>query len=199
MSPSPTGSTTKQGYMPHWLFSYPTWLRCWAQFLQQIDLHGAGSDQDKAAAMRDAMMSLQNMVTILMMSAPESPTQWLTVAHLIMSRVYRFCTTLRPEVLGEPLGTMEERDAGNRATAVAPRANASSTPSQPRAAPSRPPSNQKRQRVARGGPPGGGGQAQAAGPPNAACPYHKGSKHTIWQCDRFKALSPPDASDATKG
>lgn len=176
--------------MPHWCLSFTIWLRCWAQFITQLDdqagCHGP-DDSTHYVAMRNGLIALQNIATTMMQATPDQDAAWLNVAHLIMGRLHRLCTTLTPSILAEPTTLMEERIASNRAASVTPKRPAPSPGGPSRDGPPQPkkprgnPNTQQRQA------PGGGGRA---GKPRDGCPYHNyTTQHSIFECNTFKALS----------
>ena len=109
---NPNGVATKAGTMPHWLVSFSTFLACWGNWMMLIDARGGDR------AMRDAMSSLQHIVTGMMQGAMDPDGTWLMAAHLIMARVHKLCVSLRPDVIGAELTLQEEREASNRARSV---------------------------------------------------------------------------------
>jgi hypothetical protein len=181
--------------MPHWCVSFTTWLRCRAQFITQLDDKAGGygpDDSHQYLAMRNGLIALQNTVTTFMQSAHDQEASWLQVAHIIMGRIHRLCTSLNPAVLAEPTTLMEERVAATRATAVTPKRAAPATTSTPRSGQlgpkkpkGNPPGNRQQQsnRAASGG---GGGQSGS----REGCPYHNFTTgHTLFQCKVYKELS----------
>ena len=183
------GTTTKPGHMPHWCLSFHTWLRCWAQFISQLDDKAGGHGSDEShhyLLMRNGLIALQNTATTLMQASVDQEAAWLPVALFIMGRLYRMCTTLNPTVLAEPVSTMEERVAATRASAVTPK-RPHSTPTGPRHG-----SGSSFTKKPRGNPPGQqrpGGGGKASGPRDG-CPYHNFTKqHSLFECNVYKELS----------
>ena len=189
--------------MPHWCLSFTIWLRCWAQFITQLDdkAGGYGADENPHyLAMRNGLIGLQNMATTLMQASSDQDAQLLLVAHLIMARLHRLCVSSNPAVLREPLSMMEEREASNRAAAVTVQ-RPSAQPGQHPPRGGNQPNKKARQTSSTTGQHrngnGGGRPATTAGP-REGCPYHGFTKqHTLFQCNIFKELSPRSQSSAS--
>jgi len=174
--------------MPHWCLSFTTWLRCWAQFITQLDdkAGGYGVDENEHyLAMRNGLIALQNIATALMQASPDQDATWLMVAHLIIGRLHRLCISTNPSVLRESTTMMEEREAANRAAAVT--VHRLQTQSVARAPRSGPHPNKKARPTPSGQQKMGGSRPSG---PRDGCPYHGNTKsHSIFDCHIFKELS----------
>ena len=114
---------TTNGYLPHWLHGFHVWLQVWANYLLELDAKGGCPE------LRHAMAALQTTITTLFTTQEDLERGWLICAHVILTRIHVFCTTLRPECLGAPLTLEEERQAMARAKAVDSGSNGAKAPS----------------------------------------------------------------------
>lgn len=85
-----SGLVGKAGFLPPTMTAHPVWVSNWGMLTQEVNT----STGDQAAV--DAMISLQNDVTAMMVVPPDSPQHeidiaWLKAAHRILHRMDLAC------------------------------------------------------------------------------------------------------------
>ena len=186
------GGATKPGYMPSWARDYPTFVTCWAGFLDQLQQRGGHKE------MEGAMQGLQAVVVGIMGANVMDAGQWLVAAHVIMGRLHQLCVDLNIAKVGAPLTLAEERTATTRAKAVQPQTKGQAQQAAPASGGGGASSQQaggganRRRNRGPGGDQGGRNNRPRQGPPPRAtgtdCPWHPGKGHTTFQCDNYTKL-----------
>jgi hypothetical protein len=195
MSGGSTHYTTAVGYFPNWLQGFSTWVQVWPNYIKELERLGG------CPALRQAMTALQDTITTLVYTGDDQEYQWLVAAHVILTRVHHFCTSLNPEVLGVSLTLEEERQAMARVRAVTVMGNGARAPSSspyrdhftyPRhdnIMSRKKPRYEPRDFRPNGGR-GGGGRG------GGGCPIHPGTGHTALQCRQGGGLNRPQPLNA---